>query len=298
VSSSIPSSTSSSSAEPAVSVVIGSNAPQALDVCLAALEPQRNSAEVLVCEGEPSHELLRSRFPWATFVTSPGALVPELWRDGIERSNGRIVALTIAQMVPAEDWLETIVRTHEEHDAVGGAIDPGKGLRLVDWAEYFCRYSRDMRPFTPADDEELAGDNVAFKRSLLERHRNELRSGYWEPVLHPALRRDGTELWHTPDLLVRQGRSAGFAAFARQRLEHGRRYGRQRGEQFSRPRNLAGVLGAPLVPFLMTVRVLRRVLAKGRFRRQAVVALPLIFTFNALWAYAEARGHAETLLRR
>jgi len=297
VSSSTPSSASSSSAEPALSVVIGSNAPHALAACLEALEPQRDGCEVLVCEAKPSDTSIRERFPWASFVEAPGALVPELWGNGIERSRGRIIALTIAQMVPAADWLSTIVREHERHDAVGGAIDPGKDLRLVDWAEYFCRYARDMLPF-PAADEELAGDNVAFKRSLLELHREHLSTGYWEPVLHPALRRDGTTLWHTPDVVVRQGRSDGFAAFARQRVEHGRRYGRQRGEHFSGSRNLAGVLGAPLVPFLMTLRVLQRVRAKRRYRREAIVALPLIFTFNALWGYAEALGHLDMLRSR
>jgi hypothetical protein len=289
---------SSLSPEPTVSVVIGSNAPGALDACLGALAPQRDSAEVIVCEGEPSDDAIRSRFPWATFVPAPGALVPELWREGIERSRGRIVALTIAQMIPAEDWLQTIERAHERHDAVGGAIDPADGLRLVDWAEYFCRYSRDMRPFPAADDEDLAGDNVAFKRALLERHREHLSTGYWEPVLHPVLRKDGVELWHTPDVVVRQGRSAGFGAFARQRLEHGRRYGHQRGEHFGRARNLVGVLAAPLVPFLMTLRVLRRVWTKRRHRARAVASLPLMFAFNAIWAYAEARGHLDMLARR
>jgi hypothetical protein len=298
VSSSIPSSTSSSLPEPIVSVVIGSNAPQALRACLGALERQHDGAEVIVCEGEPSDATLRSRFPWATFVPAPGALVPELWREGIERSRGRIVALTIAQMVPAEDWLKTIVGAHERHDAVGGAIDPAEGLRLVDWAEYFCRYSRDMRPFPANDDEDLAGDNVAFKRALLERHREHLATGYWEPVLHPVLREDGVQLWHTPEVVVRQGRSAGFGAFARQRLEHGRRYGHQRGENFGRGRNLVGVVAAPLVPFLMTLRVLQRVWTKRRYRRQAVASLPVIFAFNAIWAYAEARGHLDMLVRR
>ncbi len=297
MSSSIPSSRSSSSAEPAVSVVIGSNAPGALPACLSALEPQRDGAQVLVCEGEPSGDELHTRFPWATFVSVPGALVPELWREGIDRSQGRVVALTISQMIPAEDWLASIVGTHEEHDAVGGAIDPGDGLRLVDWAEYFCRYARDMRPFRPSDDVDLAGDNVAFKRDLLERHHEDLRTGYWEPVLHPVLRREGVVLWHTPEVVVRQGRSAGFTAFARQRLEHGRRYGHQRGEHFSRIRNLIGVLAAPIVPFLMTLRVLRQVMDKGRFRRRAFLALPIIFAFNVVWAYAEARGHADMLRR-
>src|SRR5262249_47359160 len=136
VSSSIPSSRQSSSAEPAVSVVIGSNAPRALLACLSALEPQRNAAEVLVCEGEPSGDEVPVRFPWVTFMSTPGALVPELWRDGIDRSRGRVVALTISQMVPAEDWLASIERAHEQHDAVGGAIDPSDELGLVDWAEY------------------------------------------------------------------------------------------------------------------------------------------------------------------
>jgi hypothetical protein len=298
VSSSIPSLRSSSSAEPTVSVVIGSNAPGALEACLTALEPQRDGAEVIVCEGEASDDVLRTRFPWATYVSAPGALVPELWGEGIDRSRGRIVALTISQMMPADNWLATAVRMHEEHDAVGGAIDPSTNLRIVDWAEYFCRYARDMRPFAESDDDELAGDNVTFKRALLEQHRDDLRTGYWEPVLHPALRRSGTELWHTPALVVRQGRSAGFSAFARQRLEHGRRYSRQRGEHFSRARNLAGVLGAPVVPFLMTLRLLRHVWRKRRFRRQAVVALPLMFFFNTVWAYAEGRGHVDLLRGR
>jgi hypothetical protein len=289
---------SNSSAEPAVSVVIASKTPEALGGCLAALEPQRGGAEVLVCEGEPAGDDLQTRFPWATFVSSPGSLVPQLWREGIDRSHGRVVALTISQMVPAEDWVQTIVRTQQDYDAVGGAIDPGEDLRLVDWAEYFCRYSRDMRPFRAAGDDDLAGDNVAFKRELLERHREHLRTGYWEPVLHPVLRHEGVVLWHTPEVVVRQGRSAGLASFARQRLEHGRRYGHQRGEHFSRVRNLVGVLAAPVVPFLMTSRVLRRVWSKGRYRPQAVESLPVIFFFNVIWAYAEARGHLDLLLRR
>lgn len=295
MSSSIHSSKPSSSAEPAVSVIIGCTAPQALGACLAALEPQRDGAEIVVVESEPADDRLRKRFDWASFVSSPGALVPELWRDGIFRSRGRIVALTIGQMVPSEDWLASVLRTHEQYDAVGGAIDPGSGLRLVDWAEYFCRYSRDMRPFPPSEDEELAGDNIAFKRPLLERHRELLRTGYWEPVLHPALRREGTQMWHTPDVVVRQGRSTGFIAFARQRNEHGRRFARQRGAGFGTARNAAGILGAPLVPFLMTGRVLSRVWPKGRHRLQLIASLPLIFAFNAVWAYAEARGHLELL---
>src|SRR2546421_10926621 len=140
---------SSSSAEtPTLSIVVGSNGARAsVESCLAALEPQVDGAEVLVCEPEASPAEVRERFPFARFLERRGALVPALWRDGIDASSGRIVALTISPMEPAPDWVETIRAQLERADVVAGAIDPGEGLRLADWAEYFCRYARDMLPF-------------------------------------------------------------------------------------------------------------------------------------------------------
>jgi hypothetical protein len=282
-----------------VSVVIGSNAPPArLAACLEALEPQRDDAvEVLVHEGAESPAELRERFPWARFTVSPGALVPEHWRDGFRAASGDVVAFTISQMVPAGDWIESIRRLLAEHEAVGGAIDPGKKLRLIDWAEYFCRYARDMRPFTAGKAPDLPGDNVAFSRARLEEIAPALETGYWEPVAHPELERRGVTLWQSPELVVGMGRSAGFGAFASQRLEHGRRYGHQRGERFSRMRNLIGVAAAPAVPALMTLRVVQQVFAKRRYRGRVVLALPAIVAYNVVWAYAEARGHFDMLRR-
>ncbi len=279
-----------------ITIVVGASAPEAsLACCLAALEPQRERAQIVVVEAERSSQVLRARFPWAEFHERPGALVPELWRDGIACARGRIVALTIAQMVPAPDWVDATIRAHEEHDAVGGAIDPGDQLRRVDWAEYFCRYARDMAPFAANDHEDLAGDNASYKRALLLQEWEHLRDGFWEPVIHPVLRRRGVGLWHTPALLVRQGRSSGFGAFARQRSKHGRLYAHQRSPAFTRARHALGVLGSPVVPFLMTARMFRSVFAKRRFRAQAIASLPLVFALNVVWAYAEARGHLERL---
>src|SRR5918994_4283533 len=105
--------------EPTVSVVIGSNAPpERLAACLEALEPQRDGVEVLVREGKESPTDLRERFSWADFAAAPDQLVPEHWRDGIDRASGEIVALTIAQMIPAPDWIATVLRLHAEHEVV------------------------------------------------------------------------------------------------------------------------------------------------------------------------------------
>jgi hypothetical protein len=284
---------------PDVTIVIGAGAGEAsLAECLAALDAQRSRAQILVVETKESSKSLRQRFPWAEFHVRPGALVPELWRDGIGCARGRIVALTIAQMVPAQDWIEVIIRAHEEHDAVGGAIDPGAGLRAADWAEYFCRYARDMAPFEARDRQEVSGDNASYKRALLIEEWDHLRNGFWEATIHPALRQRGVGLWHTPVMLVRLGRSRGFWAFVRQRSEHGRRYPLQRGAHFTRVRHVLGVLGSPAVPFLMTGRVLREVFARRRYRAKVIAALPLVFALYAVWAFAEARGHFDILVKK
>src|SRR5712691_4120450 len=241
-------SSSSSSARPYVSVVIGSNAPpESLEACLAALEPQvDDSVEVLVHEARPSAAALRERFGWATFVETSGAIVPSLWRDGIDAARGEIVVLTIAQMIPAPDWLARIRKLHATYDAVGGAIEPGAGLRPVDWAEYFCRYARDMLPFRGRESLDLPGDNAAYKRAALARVADAYRHGFWEPFVHVRLARNGVVHWHDPALIVRMTRSSGLGAFTSQRLTHGRQYGRDRGASFSTGRRLFGLLAAPV----------------------------------------------------
>jgi hypothetical protein len=283
-----------------VSVVIGASEPgQSLQDCLAALQPQRDDQlEVIVCEARPSSAALRERFRWAQFVELPGALVPMLWREGIDRASGEIVALTIAQMEPSPDWIASIREQQRNGGAVGGAIEPGLRLRIVDWAEYFCRYARDMLPFAARENVDLPGDNAAYRRALLEQNRELYRDGFWEPDIHRKLKADGVVCWHSPELVVCQGCSFGWRAFVRQRLHHGRAYGHQRGVRFSKIRNLIGVLASPLVPFLMTYRVLGEVTSRRRLRFRLLLALPFIFLFNLAWAWAEALGHLDMVLGR
>jgi hypothetical protein len=263
-----------------VSIVVASNgAPGSVEACLAALEGQVDGAEVIVQE-------------------RPGALVPELWRDGIDAATGEIVALTISPMRPAPDWVARIRERLGEDEVVAGAIEPGEGLRIVDWAEYFCRYARDMLPFARRENPEIPGDNCAYRRELLTRTRDRYRDGFWEPEVNRALRALGVALWHDPSVVVYQGRSAGFRAFFRQRLEHGRAYGRQRGAHFGGARNVVGVALAVVVPFVLVVRTAGEVFSRGRFRTRLLVALPVLFAVDAAWAAGEAMGHLDTLRRR
>ncbi len=283
-----------------ISIVVASNgAFGSVARCLASIEPQAgpgSDVEVIVCEATPSDDSLRTQFPFARFETRPGALVPELWQTGIDLSDGAIVALTISPMEVADDWVATI-RDRLSHgiDALGGAIDAGDGLRLADWAEYFCRYSADLPPFPVHESLDLPGDNAAYRRDRLGEVRETWQDGFWEPEVHRALQERGATLVHDPALLVRQGRSAGFTAFCRQRLLHGREYGRQRGRRFSALRNVTGIALSFVVPPLMLARSARVVFARGRHRAKFIASLPLLLVFDAAWALGEARGHFDAL---
>ncbi len=272
-------------------------APGSVEACLAALSGQADGAEVIVCEPVASGAEVEAAYPFARFLERAGALVPELWRDGIDAASGEAVALTISPMRPAPDWVARVCERLAEDEVVAGAIEPGDGLRVVDWAEYFCRYARDMRPFPRRESAEIPGDNCGYRRELLERTRALYRDGFWEPEVNRALRADGVVLWHDPDLVVYPGRSAGFSAFVRQRLAHGRAYGRQRGARFGVERNALGVALAFAVPFVLAARTAREIFSRGRCRARFVAALPVLFVFDAAWAAGEAMGHLDTLRR-
>jgi hypothetical protein len=267
-------------ADSTLSIVVASNgAPGSVEACRAALEGQLDGVELIVQD-------------------RAGALVPELWRDGIDAATGDAVALTISPMRPAPDWVATLRRKLGSEQVVAGAIDPGEGLRIVDWAEYFCRYARDMRPFERRENPEIPGDNCAYRRELLVGVRALWQDGFWEPEVNLALRVQGVALWHDPEVVVFQGRSAGFGAFFRQRLRHGRAYGRQRGARFGAGRNVTGVLLAIVVPFVLVFRTSREVFSRGRLRGRFVLSLPALFAYDVAWAAGEALGHLDTLRGR
>ncbi len=197
----------SAGSEPTVTVVIGSNAPpESLAACLEALEPQREGVEVLVQEGRPSPADLRDRFPWADFALAPDQLVPEHWRDGIDRASGEIVALTIAQMIPAPDWIEAHpqaarrARGRRRRDRAGASAAARRLGRVL--LPLLARHAA-LRGADNVDD--LAGDNAAYRALVLEGVRETYGTVSGSRVM-------GGEEWNlAEDLLTFQGRSAGSA---------------------------------------------------------------------------------------
>ncbi len=280
-----------------LSIVVGSNGARgSVERCLDALAPQVDGAEVIVCEPSASPHELQRRYPFARFLERPEALVPALWRDGIDAATGSVVALTISPMAPAPDWVSRIRGRLERDEVVAGAIEPGTGLRLVDWAEYFCRYARDMLPFALRENPDIPGDNCAYRRELLERTRATLPRRLLGAGGEPRPRaREGVQLWHDPAVVVFQGRSAGFARFlppaARARARVRTTARRSLRSRSKRRRRRAGMV----VPAVLVLRTAREVFSRRRWRGRFLVSLPVLVALDIAWAVGEARGHVDCL---
>ena len=144
---------------------------------------------------------------------------------------------------------------------------------------------------------ELAGDNAGYRRDRLVAVEESWRDGFWEPEVHAALAARGDRLRHEPSVVVEMGRSAGAAAFLRQRLAHGREFGRARGGRSGAATNMARIGLSLVVPVILAARTFREASRRGR-RRALLPVLPLVLLFDTAWAAGEALGHVDALRAR
>lgn len=220
------------------------------------------------------------------------ALVPQLWAAGLARARGEFVAFTLANCVVADSWVRSVIEALEAGaSGVAGPIACAPGVGIVDRAIYYLRYSG----FIPARvgdavvAGEIPGDNAAYPRAALVRHRDAIADGFWEVVYHRRVRAEGGQLW------TRRAASAHFSGGVRlgqalrHRLAHGRHFGAWRVAQGLR-RRWQIVVASPAVPWLLAARVASRVLGSAEDSWRMLVAAPVVVLIASSWALGEALG--------
>lgn len=222
-------------------------------------------------------------------TTAANAPVPVLWSRGIAAARGAVVALTTGHFFVSRGWAQALLREISQ-GAIGasGPIALASGTGLVGRAVYYLRYSAFMQP---ADGRavEIPGDNAAYDRRALERHAESHASGFWEVDFHRRIRAEGGWLTFTSDALAFVGRSFTFGSFLRQRFRHGRHYGAYRVTTLGTSR-LRCLLAAPLVPFVLVGRILRRAAATPGALGSSLSSLPALLPFAGAWAAGEVWG--------
>jgi hypothetical protein len=237
---------------------------------------------------------LREAFPSARWIPAPpGATVPAKRWLGIASTGEDVFALLEDDCVVPAGWCRALRAAHLSPEvAIGGAIEPGGYRKGLDWAVYFCEYSRYMMPFS-GHVAALPGNNVSYKRAFLTRfdHEEWAREGFYEGDFHRRLRAAGLSLLADPSLAVENVNSWGAAQVLRVPFHHGRAFaGRRLRRRAGWQRPLFAGLAVAL-PALQILRVLREVAARRRLWRRLISAMPWVLLFCASWSAGELAGY-------
>ncbi|MGH7818618.1 MAG: hypothetical protein ACREQ9_02500, partial [Candidatus Binatia bacterium] len=193
---------------------------------------------------------------------------------------------------PDRSWCATIVRMHEmPHAAIGGAVDKSGRDTLLNWAVYFCDFSRLMNPVPEGPAGYLTDCNVSYKRSALESVAELWREEFHETTVNWALQGRGETLFLTPKIVVDQQRSLHWGPALRERFAFGRLFAATRVAAVGRARRFGYAALSCLLPALFLLRIARNVLAKRRGIGEFIAAFPAIVALAAVWAVGETAGY-------
>lgn len=282
---------------PALSVVVASvNGWETLGPTLRSLDdqPGRDRMEVVVVDqvgGETRAQIAAHRPPVVLIAVDERRSIPRLRYLGVRRAAGDLVAIVEDHAAVSRSWAEALIEAHRgPWGAVGGTVENGQG-GLVNWAAFFCEYTPYMGPVAEGEARDLPGNNVAYKRPHLMRHAHHLDEGRWESWINAGLRADGVPTATTNRAVVRHIKPFNLGDFLVQRFHFSRSYAGMRRPDQSLPKRLIYGFGSLALPLLLTARVVRNGLKKGRHLGKLALCLPLIGVFFAVGAAGEMLGY-------
>ena len=138
----------------------------------------------------------------------------------------------------------------------------------------------------------MRDSNVAYRQAVLQEVADAWRGDYHETLVHGAIAAKGHELRLTSKVVVWQVRSGLTLGEAlRERRVWGRSYAGSRVAGAGLAKRMVFAALTPLLPFVLTWRLLKGVLQKRRLVGRTVAALPLLFLLSIVWAAGEFTGY-------
>lgn len=291
-----------------ISVIIASvNGLPCIDECLSALEQHRgeHDTEIVVVDccqdGTPEH--IKKHFPHVKLLQIPERLgIPELRAIGMAHASGDIIVIIEDHCIVNATWFGEIARAHQsDFEAVGGAVENGSVERLIDWAVFLCEYSHTMLPIPYGEVGGITGNNVSYKREILDKVDEKIKRNYWEFFLHAELKKAGARFLSVPSIIVHHKKEFGFFYFLAQRFHYSRSFAGMRRSRITNSKRLFYLCFSPFLPLLMTWRIARQLIQKKRYYKEFLLSLPVLTMFMVSYAGGEFVGYllggGQSLLR-
>lgn len=282
---------------PDLSVVVPSvNGLGDLVGCLRALERQEGvQLEIVVVDrlGESVRDTVRREFPGTVVLAvAHDVTIPEMRALAFLNVGAAAVAVIEDHVIVPPSWGRQLVDALAGGaDVVGGSIENAATDTLIDWASFLCEYSACIPPLPAGEATWLPGNNIAYRRHLLERFRSVIEEGKWENRLHDAMRAGGVKLICRPEIVVKHKMHYTFTLYLSQRYLYARSYAGARVAGASRGRRLVYGMAAFCLPPLLFYRTVRTIVAKRRHLSHLVASLPLLGIFVTSWGIGEVVGY-------
>ena len=285
--------------QPALTAIVPSVNGNILLECLAALRaaaPSVGSLEIIVVErcGARVRRLVAERFPEAIVLpVEPGTTIPEMRARGFHQARGGAIAVIEDHVIVPPDWPRRLLDALAAGaDVVGGSVENAATATTVDWAAFLCEYSHMLTPAGGDCVDGLTGNNVVYRRALVEKFAAVLDEGRWEDHFHSMLRANGVALTCRPEITVGHKMHYRIRDYVGQRYLYARAYAGMRRAAMPNVKRAMFALGAVALPPVLFTRIVGRVRASGRYQAELVRSLPLLVLFVFSWAAGEAVGYA------
>lgn len=285
---------------PDLSIVIPSVSGRAsLIDCLDAVHANATvdlALEILVVDrcGESLRSEIRHRYRDVVIeVVSADTPIPRMREVAMRRASADAVAVIEDHVIVPCGWARQMLDALAAGaDVVGGSVDNGATERTCDWAAFLCEYSHLLPPLPDGPTGTVTGNNVVYRRAVLEQYWDTLSAGHWEDRLHAEMRRNGVAMTCHSEICVRHKMPLGVQEYLSQRYLYARAYSGLRSATMSAVRRVAYGCGAMALPPVLLLRIIRRVIATRRYYAELVRSLPLLVLFVCAWAVGEAVGYA------
>jgi hypothetical protein len=185
---------------------------------------------------------------------------------GVQAAAAPVVVMTEDHSLPEPEWAQALILAHrEDWAAVGPAVKNGNPNSLLSWANLAIEYNEWLHPVVRGEIGHLPGHNSAYKRDVLLSYGEAL--GDWleaESVLHWDMRARGLRLAMEPGASTRHHNFSSFFSTLSLRFTCGQQFAGMCRVRWSLARRLLYLGGAPLIPFVRLVRIVKQFLRPGR----------------------------------
>jgi hypothetical protein len=234
-------------------------------------------------------------FRWVTVVDVDDVPDPPAARaEAVRAASAPVVLFAETHAFPRPGYVETLLRAHREGPwaAVGPAIANANPETLLSWANLLLPYGRWIAG-SRGVAADVPGHNAAYKRSALLQFGDDLAR--WlrsDSVMHLELRKRGMELFFEPEATVDHVNVSTLHWTLAEHFTAGRSFAASRAERWPGRRRLLYVVGAPAIPIVRLLRILREIRRSPEASARLPQLLPVVLLCLVVSAAGELAGYA------